>query len=173
MPQATIQKRDYTLLGRILYQKRPDIAQELLDAYYPHTAPSENDLSKIRYFFHRFCTLQHIDPQDYTGAIRLIHKNYKRKVFIAAVLHLYCPDIFSEYKPRQSRAGLSKTLSDVLGIAESNMSNLIKQVVRWQDYDDFKEEVEGAVKLLNGFDTPMTQAVNDLLEGRDGKRAVA
>lgn len=175
MPQPPVNnsRNWYARLGRAVFAQHPELVESLLSGDSEHVEPLESDLTKLPYYFHRFCEQQHLEPAEYVGFVRSVHRNYKRKVFVAAVLHLYQPSVYVQHKPKAFKlwdSGLSRRLSDLLGIAESNMSNLIKQVVRWHDYDDFKGEVEAAVQGLQDPRTPLTEAVNRLMDPKEGRQ---
>jgi hypothetical protein len=157
MLQATIlfTKKDYALLGKLLFQKKPEIAQELL-AFLPTQAPAETDLSKIPEYFRRFCEVKDIDPKDYTGSLYKSKKVYERRIFVAAMVHLYNPEAY--LRPidfiRQHR-GLTRALCEAFCIkagswsTSGNVSNMIREVIIWEkNYDDFAEAVSNIITQI-------------------------
>lgn len=172
-PPSNNSRNWYARLGRAVFAQHPELVEQLLNGDGEHIDPQESDLSKLPYYFHKFCDQQGLNAPDYVGFVRSVHRNYKRKVFVAAILHLYHPSVYTQTKPKAFKlwdTGLSRHLSTLLGMAESNMSNLIKQVVRWHDYDDFKGEVETAVQGLSDPRTPLSDAVSRLMEPKEGRQ---
>lgn len=131
-------KKNLLLLGRLLLNHNPEIAQELLTTY-GSSDISQGDLARIDHLFLLYCKARGIAPSDYTGALYKSSKVEERHLFIGVVLQSFCPQVFQQ--PTTSivlTVGLVKKLSQVLEQKKSNVSVMIRKVIAWQrSYDAF------------------------------------
>jgi hypothetical protein len=133
-------KGQYALLGKLLFQTHPELAHELISVYLPPDKPSESEFERIQPLFGLFCDLQNLQPSDYIGAIHKSSKVDIRRVFVAVILHLFCPEVFNHPADYVvPKYGLVKNLQKVLGFqSRGNISTLIREAIMWEKrYDDF------------------------------------
>lgn len=130
----------FSLLGKLLLTKKPEIARALISEYMPAPAqPIETDLNKIPAYFQTFCDLQQINPKDYTGALYKSSKIDKRRLFVAVIILMYHP---------RTRL-VAKYISETIGQDKGHTSKMIDQVnFRYKKMDEFRLQVDDIAKLL-------------------------
>lgn len=140
----------YTLLGKILFQKEPELAQRLLSDYYPQKQPLDTDISRIQHYFSSYCAFQNIDPLEYTGRLYKSKKVEVRRLFIGAMLHIYNPQVYVQPIDQLILFhGFVRRLAGVLCQNEGNVSKMIREVITWEkNYQDFSGSVEQIVNEL-------------------------
>lgn len=134
----------------MLVKKNPDLASEYLSTY-KNYEPLEEDYKKIRLFFSSFCQFNGINENEYLGPLYKTSKVDMRRLFIAAMTHLYYPQVY--FQPideiNLSKKGFVSSLSKTLIQHEANISVMIREVIAWEkDYDDFREKVQLTVEKL-------------------------
>lgn len=121
--------RHFALLGKLLINKKPEVAKELYQ-YLP-AKPIESDFTKIPQYFKSFCKIQNIETEDI--------KANERRIFIAAIILLYNP------KTRL----LLKHLSETIKQFPSNTSVMIEEVeFRYRKVEEFRNQVDEIVKKI-------------------------
>lgn len=130
----------FSLLGKLLLTKKPEIARALISEYMPVPAqPIETDLNKIPAYFQTFCDLQQINPKEYTGALYKSSKIDKRRLFVAVIILMYHP---------RTRL-VAKYISETIGQDPSNTVRLIKEAgFRYNKLEEFRGQVDAAAKSL-------------------------
>jgi hypothetical protein len=145
---AALSYRTYAQLGRILFKQRPEVARELLAVV--QYDPAETDITLIPALFITFCQVQTISPDEYTGRVHKTHKIDMRRLFIAAVIFLYAPQLY-ESTPGAAivKYGLSGALTEALQQDASLTSRLIKEVIaRYRAFPDYRQEVKTIVEQV-------------------------
>lgn len=142
-------RKHYALLGKLLIQKEPETAQKLIQTFIPEDKPQEEDFTKIPALFERFCLIKGYDHNTAPRASKV----ETRRLFIAAVLHLYNPHVYNQ--PANQiilKYGFVRNISQVLHQKESNVSTMIREVILWEkQYEDFSNNVNSIIeKLTNG-----------------------
>lgn len=150
---ATLGKKQYALLGLLLCQTKPDIANELISSYIPQQEPLEKDLEKIESFFKHFCHLRNIHPKDCIGPVYKSSKVELRRRFVASILHIYAPHLYDQPVDFliMGKTELSKRLSHVLQMKKCNVATLVREVILWEkQYEEFASSVADiTLKLMN------------------------
>jgi len=147
-----INEKQYKILGRLVVKKYPDIAQTLLATL--NHEPSESNISKIEGFFLSFCKLQGINKETYFGPVYKTSKVDVFRLFTAAMIHLYYPEIY--FQPIEElnlkKNGFVTALARATGQHAPNVSSRIREVVAWErEYDDFREKVLCMVERLKNI----------------------
>lgn len=96
MFNTSVGKKRYMLIGKLLENRHPDIADRLITEI-SADRPKENDLSLISGYFKNFCYYQNLNPDDYIGQLKKSDKVEMRRLYVSAMLHLYSPNSF--YQP--------------------------------------------------------------------------
>ncbi len=90
-----------------------------------------------------------IEKEAYSGALYKSSKVDVRRLFVAAMVHLYQPQIYHQPEISLGKNGFVMTLAGVLKQHEANVSAMIREVISWErEYDDFKEKVTNVVAKL-------------------------
>lgn len=149
---STFTRKHYAFLGKLFIEKEPEIAEKLISKYLPQTEPLEKDCKRIPEFFIVFCKIHGINPGDFVGPLYKSRKVDVRRQFIAVVLHLYVPQVFSQ--PADDLIldrNLSKNLSNLFQISKGNISDYIREVVTWyKQYEDFSS---GVIEIIEKIKT--------------------
>lgn len=129
---------NYAQIGRLVISKKPEIVTELMAAY---IAPKETDLSNIAEYHTNF-----LKSFPITGSLK---ENVEhRRLFIAAIFHLYQPEVFST-RNIYVRPGLGKAVSAQVGIQNFHLSKILREVVIMEKaYEDFKERVQQILEVI-------------------------
>jgi hypothetical protein len=139
----------YMLLGKLVEQRHPDLASTLLSEI-NKSQPTETDMTKIGNFYRVFCHHNSmIKKQPYQKG-QTTEIMYKRRIFIAVMLHIYSPGTYHQPPEFCSvTKGLTAEITVVLGIARSWVSKLYREVIVMEKvYDDFRQKVEDNVLHL-------------------------
>lgn len=155
-------KKEYVLIGRLVVKQYPELAKDIVNLYIKHE-PLETDYSKIEKYFDRFCCF-------YQSPLTKQEHVKMRRVFLACMLSLYNPIVFSQ--PLKNiiipRSLFVKNIAQVFEMTEANVSQMIRIVVAdYQTackiqggqanqteksvYELFKEEVEASIKVLTNI----------------------
>lgn len=136
----------YTLLGKILSLKQPELAKCYLKDH-PPVIPSSMEYENIEQYFLQFCKLKGLRPEDYRGAIFRRNKSETRKLFISAIMRLFIPLAYSHpAELLRLPNGFLKALSHVLKRDQPYVSNWIREVITLEKvYEAYREEVEQLV----------------------------
>ena len=134
-----MQNKELIALARILINKKPAIAEELLN-YLPIKKKAVlSDLSLISFYFYRFCSIQGLNPEENIGPVYKWSKIYQRRIFIGAIIILYNP---------RTRL-LAKNLSETLQQHKVATCRMIPEVEQWYKVnDDFRQSVDQMISLL-------------------------
>jgi hypothetical protein len=149
MPQ--ISEKQYKILGRLYVKKHPEEAEEILSAY-TNIPATEHEYNRIEKHFTRFCLVNGLKEEQYTGPLYKSDKVEIRRVFVAVMVHLYHPSVFQiPIEDISIPVGFVKTLSRVTGQKTANVCTMIRDVARWEThYDDFKQKVQDQLKNFAG-----------------------
>jgi hypothetical protein len=146
-----LSKQQYVLLGKLLHQKKPHIADEIISTWFPKQDPTEQDLTRIGPLFYAFCALQNLIPEDHIGPVFKTSKVNIRRLFVAVMIHLYNPDVFSQ--PIDNiilKKGFVRQLSQVLKLKDANISLMIREVIMWEkQYEDFAASVSFVINEIS------------------------
>lgn len=153
MISPSLGKKQYALLGRLLTQKNPELANDYFTTYL-EGSPIETDLSHetLAGYFIAFCHIQDIkNPEQYQGAIHKTSMVDVRRTFIGVVLHLYCPQVYNQpIEHLNIQRGMVKNLSFLFKMEPINVSRMIREVVTMDRvYEGFKEKVTSIVESFN------------------------
>lgn len=135
MYPAVSEKKNYSLIGRILANLRPEVYHEIEQLV---RSGRDTDLSRIRDYYSQF----------------LVHSNAKgiesRRQFVAIMLKVYHPFVldrgFIEVK-----WGFTNTIAVAVGAKRQSVDRDIKEViVFYRAYDEFKSEVDRISQIIAG-----------------------
>lgn len=145
-------QKKYAALGKLLLKKRPEVASELM--MYLNSDSSETRLDLIPQYFQTYCRIKNIDPFNCTGKLDTHAKMRDRRVFIAAILVMYCKQVYQQPTDQLVLPyGIVKKLEKCLSISKAYASVIIRQVINeHRIYEDFREEVTGIIPVLNTMD---------------------
>jgi hypothetical protein len=144
----------YKMMGRELWNKLPLLATSLLKPYLS-ADPFDYNFTKIEdHYLFAFCSLYGITKKELQGALFKSSKVDIRRLFIASMVHIYCPHVYFQHSSEinLSKRGFVMWLSKALDQQESNVSVLIREVVAWEkDYEEFKDRVSLIVEKLKNI----------------------
>ncbi|MBC7948676.1 MAG: hypothetical protein H7Y42_12385, partial [Chitinophagaceae bacterium] len=150
MPAPSLRRKEYAILGRYIYNQYPELAQEILQKE-SSPSPKESDFRKIEGYFISFCGFMKLDPAEFRGQSFNRDKTETRRVFIAAIIHLYAPNAYNHpVDILLIKQGLITELARVLLVNPVTMQGVVRQsIFAVKTYDDFKERVILATNHLN------------------------
>lgn len=141
-------KKEYFLLGKLLTQRHPDMAKELLPQL-PGKAQL-TDYDKVPALYLLFCKIINVNPEEYRGQLHRTAKLDIRRLFISTMLHLYVPEIFNH--PLDGPIvpwGFSKKICDVLHVGKGQMSRIIREVILAERaYEEYKTKVDDVLTKM-------------------------
>jgi hypothetical protein len=144
----------FKMIGRELWNKLPHLAKSLLKPYLS-AEPFDFDFTKLEdHYLVAFSSLHGIVKSDLQGPLFKSSKVDIRKLFIASMLHIYCPHIYFQHanEINLSKRGFVMWLAKALDQPESNISAAIREVVAWEkDYDEFRDKVFVIVEKLKNI----------------------
>lgn len=144
----------YKMMGRELWNKLPHMALSFLKPYFS-AEPFDYNFTKIEdHYMPAFCSLYGIEKTQIQGPLYKSKKVDIRKLFIASMIHIYCPHIYFQHPSEinLSKRGFVMWLSQALNQPDSNVSGSIREVVAWEkDYDDFRDRVSMIVEKLKSI----------------------
>lgn len=154
--------RKYMLLGRLVEQRHPAIAQNLFLEINSHK-PLEKDFKKIIPFYSLFCDLNVISEEELSSEwnefgdrqmTRTERGNFRR-IFVASMIHIFSPA--SYHHPADAITfpnGLASRIGEAMRIDNSVISGFCKQVITWEkNYEDFQKKVILTVQQLHNAST--------------------
>jgi len=135
-------------LGKIVFHKHPALAEELMSLYsHPE---NETKLELIPRYYEQICQFMEFQPQDLRGRLANQERMRSRRLFFAAIIHLYCREVFNQ--PCASpvlKFGIVKKVSECVLLKKAYSSQLFRQVLfEYKNYDEFKSDVDQLVKIL-------------------------
>ncbi len=135
----------YQLLGKLLVNQRPDVAEEILSQIHK---PIDIDLGKMDHYLSAFCSKHKITPSSITEVKHKSRAVELRRLFVASMLKVYHPGAFQCIEVLAiQRSGLVYKLSEVLHSNEGNMSKMIREVIMMvKVYDEFRDQVDSFVQ---------------------------
>jgi hypothetical protein len=144
----------YRLIGKELWKKLPEAAKLAIKPYLSAEPFDYNFTRMEEHYLIAFCSLQGIDKDYIQGPLFKSSKVDIRKLFIASMLHIYCPHVYFQ-PPNEinlSKKGFVMWLSKAVNQPESNVSGAIREVVAWErDYDEFRNKVCSIVESLKNI----------------------
>lgn len=127
----------YAQIGRMVLLNKPEVVNELL---LQRQEPREKQLSAIGSYYDRFLDLH---PSG-----NLKENVERRRLFIAAIFHLYQPEVFT-VKTIKCQHGLCKAIADTVGVHKVHVSIILREVVIMEKaYDDFRSKVQNVLEEL-------------------------
>lgn len=143
MTSAAISQQNFRDIGIAVYKMQPNLAQNLLKRV-KEVSPACTDLDLIPSMFKKYC--QHRECNYCPKSKKDI---YLRHVFIAAIIKLYNPELFTGIHTIKMRHRLREGLADVLRVDPRWVSqNIPTIIVRLDVYTDFNNDVTSAVEVL-------------------------
>jgi hypothetical protein len=147
-------KQHYSTLGRLVVAKNPEVAFELLHKYCLQMQPVEIDSDRIPVLYERFCFTERLQDHQCRGPLYKSAKVEKRRLFIAAMLHLFQPQIYHQPKDDflLKGNGFIRKLASTIRVDHGNLSRWIQEIVSHElYYPEFRENVQLIVnRLSNG-----------------------
>lgn len=146
--QALTKKQLY-LLGKVLVMSNPQLATELSNQYLA-SSPLQSDLSNINNLFYTFCHIQDLNPEEYRGKVSKVYKTEQKRLFIAAIIALYQPELFSQPIDKLVlKLRLTQSIAIALKQDSSLTSRMIRDAITWVNtYKWFNEKAAHIVRLM-------------------------
>jgi len=152
MTLTVIGNKEYALLGRLFFKRNPQAAHALLSDFRNIKASARlTDVSLLPSLFATFCTGLEKEPEDLRNAKRNRETVSSKKVFVGAILSLYCPGAFDDPGLiRLSQMGIVCGIGHVLGMQHSNVTKMVHEVIlHMKHYDSFRQEVVSVTEKLS------------------------
>ncbi|MEO6610730.1 MAG: hypothetical protein ABIT05_01315 [Chitinophagaceae bacterium] len=132
--------KQYLLIGRLLYLTNPEKASELLAPYLEAPGTIQINQERIPEFFLQFCDLNKIDPDAHRGKLSKTIKVDLRRLFISAMLHVYCPQVYCQsIKKLKMPKGIVTALSRELQVDPPLVSIIIRETIMHEKiYEDYR-----------------------------------
>jgi hypothetical protein len=144
---ATYGRKEFAILGRLLFSKKPEIANELIVAYLPSVKPKETEIKNVYKLLIAFCAVNDLKITECTGTGRAKVSN--RRIFLCCILHLYTPYFFCEGNISKAHYGLVSECSKVLGTATPMITRTMQQAIVWnKSYPEFAEQVKSSLAKM-------------------------
>ncbi|MBN8852242.1 MAG: hypothetical protein BGO55_00670 [Sphingobacteriales bacterium 50-39] len=160
---AVHSNKDLALLGRLLLDRHPQVAQDLLSDFRASTVdPLETDLSLIPIYFAQFCYLRETPSTLVQQAKYNRDLNHAKRLFIGAVLSIYFPSALkSPDRLSRTHTGIIDRLSDVLRITNGSVSRLVHAAIfNYKVYDSFRLEVVDLTDKLHSYGKDSKSQIN-------------
>jgi len=154
MTLTVIGNKEYALLGRLFFRRNPQAAQDLLSDFRNMQASALlTDVSLLPSLFNQYCTALEKEPGDIRNAKHNREMMSSKKVFVGAVISLYCPGAFDDPGLiRQSQMGIVCGIGQVLGVHHSNVTKMVHEVIHYMKvYDSFRQEVVDIAERLSAI----------------------
>lgn len=151
MQLSYLGKKPYTLLGRLLAKRMPEVAQALMTSFHEETVkPTETDHSKLEIYFLAYCQIRDIEPLELRGNLHKAGKIDVRREYIGSMLRLYNPQLYVQPPSDMIiHYGFVKSLANVLELREQNIGRTIREtVLREKVYEAFANQVKATVEVL-------------------------
>jgi hypothetical protein len=127
----TMLSLSYAQIGRMVWYTKPEVVNEILQQQQP---PQESDLQMISGYYARFLI-------SYPNG-NLKENVENRRLFIAAMFHLYQPEVFTAKNIYVNRR-LGKEISVQVGVQNYTVSKILREVVIMEKaYNEFREQVQ-------------------------------
>jgi hypothetical protein len=141
MNTTPLGNKQYLLIGRLLHLTNPEKASELLAPYLEAPGTIQIDQKRIREFFLHFCSINNIDPDAHRGKLSKTNKVDLRRLFISAMLHVYCPQIYGQsIKKLKMPKGMVNSLSRELQVDPPLVSIIIRETIMHEKiYDEYRD----------------------------------
>jgi hypothetical protein len=144
--QARQGKKTYQMLGKVLSERHPDLANELL-ATYCNISALDSNLSHIPIYYQQFCDHVRVDPNQYKGKLYVHEKMEIRKLFVSSLLRIYVPQVYLQPKNYiVIPTGFLRHMNEAIQAGVPNLSRTIRQVILDEKvYDEYKIKVDSIV----------------------------
>ena len=150
MAISALGKRQYMLIGKLLVNRHPDIANVLIKEI-STDKPEQVDLALLPGYFNSFCELLNLNPSEYKGALKTTSKVDIRRLFISVMLHYYSPGSYHHPPDYITiRFGFTKAISEAMGIDIGLTSRFIREVISMEKiYEEYRDKVASTKQLLS------------------------
>lgn len=129
---------NYAQIGRLVVNKMPELIPQLMVV---SQDPVHDDFSLIKKYYLKFRSL-------YPCTVDLRDDLERKRLLIAALFHLYQPDVFTD-KRIYIRTGLSSAICFTIGMQRSMLSFTLREVViQYKAYPEFKDQVKDLLNQL-------------------------
>lgn len=143
--------QEFRMLGKIVYHQNPKLARNIIDSM-QHLIPQQTDHSLIQQYFQTFMNEKGL-TYDMIKSARKNEKTYvnrQLKIFLAAMLHIYTPELFFIPKFYNLPQGFIKHLCIATQQTKAKLSADVKTVIMHiAIYGDFKSAVHSFLYSIN------------------------
>jgi hypothetical protein len=153
---APIAAKDYALIGKLHARQNPDEARQLIEGYRQEQSRAlDSDLHNLNFYFLNYCKLKGYLATDYIGAIKKREKTEARKLFIASMIRIFHPQLFTY--DVNTKSGLSESMCIVLRLDSGEMSKILEEVTayynhNWQDFSQRVNQLSmRLISLKDGY----------------------
>jgi hypothetical protein len=150
MSKFESKRQEVIAIGKLVMKKHPDLYREMLEEL-QSCNPIDTDFSHISHYFNRYAEWLSTSPDDLRLPDRNRTRSMKIKVFVAAMLRIYKPELIT-VNGNILKYGFSIVLSNVIGRRQSNLTKIAKEVtVLERAYEEFRSEVDAVEVYLRAF----------------------
>lgn len=128
MITSALEKRNYPLIGRILYRVHPEIASQIERMVVPG---EQTDLQRIFFFYSRFTNINLPGYNDVN----------KRRLFTAVIMFLYYPQSLKNGLVNVKKGFVKNIAACFDSKQESITRNIREVIIMYRAYEDFAEKV--------------------------------
>ena len=150
MPTTT----ELKLIGQAVVAYHPDILQEILPLI-KKPQPILVHLHLLKPLFSEFCKLNEVNESDMVGTHKGLKINDLKRLFIGAVVTLYCPEVLNDlYKGilrehlRSELAGLLQIEASWISAQVSSLKTILNRNKSLPAYKDYKAQVDTLANVL-------------------------
>lgn len=162
--EPTFAANEYAIVGKLHCMKNPKSAKELLEEFNNVKAKAkDDDFHNLNFYYLHFCRNTGTDPLDYLGNVSNRSKVHERKIYVAAMLRMYRPQLFTH--DINVGNGIGEHLCVTLRYDKGAMSRIVDEVVSWynMDFDGFRgvvdDVVASMVSLRDGYESDLFKSV--------------
>jgi hypothetical protein len=141
-------KKEIFHIGRQCASQTPEKAQEYLSVF--DNKPIERDHTLIPVFFNAFCLHNGVEPRVYQGPIYKGSKSDCRKSYIAAMVRIFCPHLYSSASGSiRLDYGFIQALATTLNLTKPSITKVVREVVVQEKlYPEFQIAVDELTNKL-------------------------
>ena len=147
-----IAPKDYAIIGKLHVKNNPEEARRLIDGYRQEQSKTlDSDIHNLNFYFLNFCNYNSYLATDYIGNIKKRDKTDARKLFIAAMMRIFHPQLFAY--DLNLKCGLAESLCIILQVDAGCMTKIMEEVRVYYNHDwqGFHENVNNLAQKLIGI----------------------
>lgn len=147
----SLSKKEYRFIGMQLTRQNPDLAMSILRSHTTDKVmPEVTDHGLMAVYLVRFCLYINHTTEDIVGCLRKPELVDVRRQFIAAMIHLYNPHVYTQqFDNLLFSYRFVKCLAETLHVDHSNMSKHLREVIiRERVYEAFAAQVQETLTAI-------------------------